>query len=195
MPEPLELSPLEPQTDAGEGTAGDGPTARSEVDAGALAGRRASLLDELRTRRERLLAADPRLTLVAPNYAGRILIRYRRPEWLEAKQIGSKWAQSEHPKALLYAQAELLATCCSEIVAVDDQGAQVALDEGTVRFREAARLLGADPRDDMQAVFVLLDEVQVSAQHEDFSEWVQTASLEVDADLEGKSAAPAPTEP
>lgn len=162
---------------------------RVPVQMGALAGARVSLIEELKQRRERLLNAKPRLTLAAPNFDGRMVIRYRAPEWIEVRNIGETWGKSKHPKAILYAQADILATCCDSVLGIDDQGEEVVLDDGLVRFLEAARLLGGEPRNDREAVFVLLSEVQVSAHHEDLSVWWSDASREVDADLAGEPSA------
>lgn len=135
--------------------------------------------------------------------AGSLVAVYKEPEWVDVQEISSRWAgTSGEERTWLYAQAELLAKACVDILLRDDDhpDAQereglpgkylpgLGLGRGPVTFDAAASELGiaTDKDDPLLAVFgVLASDWEVERHGKAVGTWEPTSSSavrEVDAD-------------
>lgn len=156
-----------------------------------------SLMATLRARRE-ALAAERRLELEIPGYAGLLVARYKPIEWEEASAISSKVIDSDDPRADLLGAADLLIACCEEMLTRNgdklvplsegpelEQSVRDVLGNQPVRYEE--RLAKAFGFEAEKARAVVLDlfrnDFAVIDQHREVLAWLRNANPQVDEDF------------
>lgn len=152
-----------------------------------------NLLANLREKRKEISEAR-HLDLEIPGYDGELIARYVPVEWDEVKKIGEKLNKSKNPRRELYAQADVLARCCDQIL-VRVKGKLKSMGDvfpelGVERIAfdpNLAQALDFEINSHSPARSAVLqafnNDMAVSAQHTEVMEWIQSSSREDDQDF------------
>lgn len=152
-----------------------------------------TLLADLRKKRSEISEAR-HLDLAIPGYDDELYARYIPVDWDEVKKVADKLEKSKNPRKELYAQADVLARTCEQVlVRVKDkllplQSAFPELGEEPIKFDDRlAKALGFEINSHSPARSAVLqtfnNDMALSAQHTAVMEWLQSSSRDSDQDF------------
>lgn len=152
-----------------------------------------NLLANLRAKRQEISEAR-HLDLEIPGYDGELVARYIPVEWDVIKDISKKLEKSKNPRKELYAQADVLARTCEQILVrvrgtlkpmghvFPELGAEtVAFDPNLGKALDFEMNSHSPGRSAVLQSFN--NDLAVAAQHNEVLEWIQSSNRDDDEDF------------
>lgn len=127
-----------------------------------------------------------------PGYDGRLVVRYRPPEWSAIAKAQSLMADpGKNGQGLLYAQADVLVAACQEVLWRDDAGELQAIDPtGETRRYDAglATLFGLDASSARQVIRgVFGNDLALAVHAGEVITWASETHVDANEELSGES--------
>lgn len=142
-----------------------------------------TLLGELRKKRE-AIAEETDLYLDLPGYDGQLIAHYKRLDYDQVRKIAERAEKSKNPNRMLFAQCDLIAEACIEILILKDGNREPLyhafpeLGDEPVRFdNRLGQALGFDPEGSARRAVLgcLNNPLAVAPHHNELALWMQTA--------------------
>lgn len=149
-----------------------------------------NLKNRLREKRREIAENDEPLDKEIPGY-GFLYARYRKVEWEEIDAIFKKAMKKNNPRKELLGAAAFLVKACEQLMIMDEgvlkpiNAALPELGDEPVGFtKQVAELMNIEAETAVQVVLGLFaNDLAVSAQYNEVSEWMRDRNKEDDTDF------------